>query len=189
MEIGILVFDGKRVAEDALKEVFDAQADRRPWLHEVGVISRPVVGRLTIHASFPENKEAVYREGDLSQRAGDISAYTAFMLGAVVGPFRQALMSAAAGDDAQSRVAEKEKKLFHIDELKQILPRASSALVLMAEPAIIDEMVQTFGIYDPLKTVRRDVGQELQRRLRALRDQTLEQLAEQLREEQPPAMH
>ena len=87
MEIGILVFDGTHAAEDALKEVFDAEADRRPWLHEVGVVSRPMLGRLTIRASYPENKEAVYREGDIARKDGDTAAYTGYLLGALAGPF------------------------------------------------------------------------------------------------------
>ena len=190
MEIGILVFDGKHTAEDALNEVFDAEADRRPWLHDVGVIARPVVGRLTIRASYPENKNAVYREGDFAKRAGDFSAYTGYMLGALAGPFRQSLVALAAGDAVQERVAEREKKLFRIDELKELLPRASSALVLIAEPPIIDEMVAAFGKYDPMKTVRRAVGRELQRRLKALREQALEQLEQEVAGGEPaPAMH
>jgi hypothetical protein len=189
MEIGILVFDGKHSAEDALEEIFDAEADRRPWLHEVGVISRPVLGRLTIRASYPENKQAIYREGDLSKRAGDFSAYTGYMLGALAGPFRQSLLALGAGDAVEERAAEREKKLFHIDELKEILPRASSALVLIAEPDVIDEMVAAFEKYDPMKTVRRDVGQEMQKRLRALRDQALDQLEKEVASEPAPAMH
>jgi hypothetical protein len=189
MEIGILVFDGKHAAEDALDEVFDAEADRRQWLHEVGVISRPVLGRLQIRASYPENKKAVYREGDIAQAAGDYSAFTGYMLGSLVGPFRASMLALGAADDVQGRVAEKEKKLFHIDELKQLLPRASSALVLIAEPKIIDEFVEAFAEYDPMKSVRRDVGQEMLKKLKTLRDQTLEQLEKKLAEEPAPAMH
>ncbi len=191
MEIGILVFDGKNAAEDALKEVFDAEADRRPWLHEVGVVVRPVLGRITIRASYPETGRVVLREGDLSQKAGDMAAYTGYLLGALAGPFRQALLAFEAGEEAQERVAEKEKKLFRIDEVKEILPRASSALVLMADPRIIDEFVQAFAIYDPIRTVRRDVAEELRRRLQALRDQALAELeeVEAGAEEPAPATH
>jgi hypothetical protein len=189
MEIGILVFDGKHAAEDALNEVFDAMADRQPWLHEVGVISRPVIGRLTIRASYPENKDVLYREGDIGKRAGDTSAYTGYVLGSLAGPFRASLLALSAGEVVQERVAEKEKKLFRIDELKALLPRASSALVLIAEPAVIDQMVEAFATYDAIKTVRRDVAKEMQRRLEALRKQEFEKLEQELGGEPAPAMH
>jgi hypothetical protein len=189
MELGMLIFDGNHTAEEALREVFDAEADRRKWLHEVGVISRPMVGRITIRASYPENKDAAYREGDLAQRAGDLGAYTGYLLGSLAGPFRASLLMVEAAAAAQSRVAEKEKKLFRIDELKELLPRASSALVLIAEPNVIDEMVQTFASYEPMKTVRRDVNEELRKRLQALREQSLEELAASIGGEPAPATH
>jgi len=187
MEICILKFDGTHAAEDALKEVSDAEADRRPWLHEVGVISRPLVGRLTIRASYQDEKEVAYKEGDVAKRAGDIGAYTGYLLGSLVGPFRAALLSLEGSDLAGGAVAEKEKLLFHIDEIKKTLPRGSSALVLIAETPICDEMTQVFASYDP-QVVRRDVADKLRQRLQALRDQTLQQL-EQREGEPAPATH
>jgi hypothetical protein len=177
MEIGILKFDGTHSADDALKEVFDAEADRRPWLHEVGVVSRPILGRLTIRASYPEGKEGVYREGDLARKAGGYGAYTGYLLGALAGPFQQALFSLSASEAAEERASAAENRLFHIDELKELLPRASSALLLVAEPKIIDEMTESFSSYDP-QVIRRDVAEELRGRLQALRDRWLEQLEE-----------
>jgi uncharacterized membrane protein len=188
MEIGILKFEGTHEAEDALKEVFDAEADRRPWLHEVGVVSRPLLGRLTIRASYPESREA-YREGDIARRAGGYGAYTGYLLGALAGPLRQAFFSVAASEAAEERVSEVEKKLFHIDQLKELLPRGSSAVILIAEPPIVDEMVEAFASYAPT-VIRRDVAEELRGRLRALREQSLQQLEEMAASEAPPpAMH
>jgi hypothetical protein len=189
MEIGILVFDGTRAAEDALADKLDAEGDRRPWLHEVGVVARPVLGRLTIRASYPENKEAVYREGDIANEAGDITALTSYVLAGLAGPLRAPLIALETAGVAQARVSDKEKKLFRIDELKEILPRASSAVVLIAEPKVIDEMVEMFATDGPMKTIRRNVGEELRKRLRALRDQSLEQVAQTLGGEPAPAMH
>jgi hypothetical protein len=189
MEVGILKFDGTHTAEDALNEVSDAEADRRPWLHEIGVVSRPIVGRLTIRASYPESKDAVYREGDMAKKVGAYGAYTGYLLGALAGPFRQAFYSLAAEEAAEERVSEAESKLFHIDQLKELLPRGSSALVLIGEPPLIDELVQAFSSYGP-KVIRRDVAEELRGRLQALRDQSLQQLEEAAASEgQPPAVH
>jgi len=176
MEICILKFDGKRGADDALEEVTDAQADRTPWLNEVGVISRPLIGRLTIRANYPDGEKLVYREGDLEARAGDIGAYTGYLLGNLSGPFRASFLALEAESEAEDRAAPVEKRLFHIDELKELSPRDSSALVLIAETPICDEMVETFSSYEP-KIVRRNVATELQNQLSRIRDESLEQLA------------
>src|SRR5262249_10315284 len=100
MEIGILKFDGTHTAEDALNEVSDGEGDRGRWLHEIGVVSRPIIGRLTIRASYPETKDAVYREGDIAKKVGAYGAYTGYLLGALAGPFRQAFYSLAAEEAA-----------------------------------------------------------------------------------------
>jgi hypothetical protein len=51
MELCILKFDGSNTADDALKQVADAEADRSPWLHEVGVVKRPLLGRISIRTA------------------------------------------------------------------------------------------------------------------------------------------
>src|SRR5262249_22234229 len=54
MEICILTFAGSHAAQNILSEVLDAQEDRTDWLHEVGIVSRAVVGRVRVSATFPD---------------------------------------------------------------------------------------------------------------------------------------
>jgi uncharacterized membrane protein len=176
MEICILKFDGKRSADDALEEVSDARANRMPWLNEVGVVSRPIIGRLTVRANYPDGETLLYKEGELAGKAGDIGAYTGYLLGNVSGPLRASLLALEASTEAGDRVASVEKKLFHIDELKELLPRDSSALVLVADTSTCDDMVAAFSEYDP-QIIRRNVATELQKRLSTIRDQSLQQLS------------
>jgi hypothetical protein len=177
MEVCILKFDGRHSADEALDDVSDAAGDRTPWIGEVGVVSRPLIGRLTIRANFPDGEKLVYKEGDIAAKAGDLGAYTGYLLGNLSGPFRGSLLALEGESEAEERVAPMEKKLFHIDELKELLPRDTSALVLIAEPAICDEMVETFDEYGP-KVVRRNVAAELQKQLKSIRDQSLQQLGQ-----------
>jgi hypothetical protein len=181
MEICILRLDGKHSADEALEEVSDAQADRTPWLNEVGVVSRPFVGRLTIRANYPDGEKLDYEEGDLASKAGDIGGYTGYLLGNLSGPFRASLLELEGESEAEERAAPVEKKLFHIDELKELLPRNSSALVLIAETPICDAMVETFSNYYP-KVIRRNVAAELEKQLDTIRAQSLDQLARRVGE-------
>ena len=184
IEMGIFKLDGSHAAEDALQEVIDAQADRHPWLHEVGVVSRPLIGRLRISASFPEGK-TTYRESDLAKAVGDLGTYTGYFVSTLAGPLRSMFASVDAAMAARERGTEIEERLFHLDEIKRQLPRDTSALVLIASPQIIDEMVALFEPYGP-KVIRRDVAEELRQRLEALHRRVVEGVAE---EEGAPAAH
>jgi uncharacterized membrane protein len=184
MEICILKFDGNHTAEDALKEVVDANADRNPWLHDIGVVARPLVGRVRVGATFPDGKSKTFHEGDLADAIADLGAYTGYYVSALAGPLGSMIGSVNAALAAGERGSEVERKLFHLDEMKKALPRDSSALVLIAQSDICNAMVEMFKSYSP-KVVRRQVAEELRQRLEALHDRLAEQFAEAEEERAP----
>jgi uncharacterized membrane protein len=162
MEICILRFSDTHDAEDALKEVIDAKADRYPWLHQVGAVKRPLLGKISISATYDEPTEV--RQGDLASRVEDAGALTGYLIGSLVGPlhaemaaFEGAMRGGAAGDTLEG-------KLMRIDDIKRVLPRDSSALVLIATREINDQFVDLFQGWAP-QVIRRDVSDEIERRL------------------------
>src|SRR5271165_1443022 len=86
MEVCILKFKGADDADDALREVAGAQADRNPWLHEVGVVRRPLVGRISIRATFADDQSTEVRTGDIASKVSDAGAMTGYLMGSLVGP-------------------------------------------------------------------------------------------------------
>ncbi len=182
MEICILKFDGSHRAEEVLAEVIDAQADRNPWLHDVGTIARPLIGRLRIGATFPDGKSKTFREGDLADAVSGLGAYTGYFLSSLAGPLGTMFGTVNAAMTAGARGSEAEARLLHLDELKKVLPRDSSALVLIAEPKTCDVAVEMFKTFEP-KVIRRDVEDELQKRLEALHERVAQQLMQAAQEE------
>jgi uncharacterized membrane protein len=187
MEICILKFPEKNGAEDALKEVIDAQGDRNPFLHEVGVVARPLVGRVKVTAAFPDGKSKIFREGDLSDLASDVGGMTGYFLSVLAGPLGPAIGAIKASTLAGAAAGEAEAKLFHLEELKKALPRESSALVLIADTKTCDQMVELFNEYDP-QVIRREVADELKKRLQGLHERVAEKLRQTV-EEGAPATH
>jgi hypothetical protein len=178
MEICVLKFDGSTGAEDALKEQVDAQGDRNPWLYDVGVIARPLIGRVRIGATFPDGDSVKFHEGDLSKAAGELGAHTGYYLTQLIGLRASRIGAAVKGSSAGKSVGkEMENELFHIDAIKEALPRDSSALVLVADAKLCDTMVETFKSYEP-QVVRRDVGDELRKQLLAVHDQVAQEFAQ-----------
>jgi uncharacterized membrane protein len=167
MEVCILKFDGSRDAEKALHEVIDAEADRKPWLHEIGVLARPLIGRVRVVASFPDGKSKTFHEGDLADAVAAQGAFTGYYLSALAGPIGSMIGSVRAEEAAGAAGSDLESRLFHLPDIKRALPRDSSALFLMADPKTCDAMVSLFKVYDP-EVVRRAVVDELRKRLEAL---------------------
>jgi uncharacterized membrane protein len=175
MDLCILKFEGTHDAEDALKEVIQANGDRKPWLHDIGTVARPLVGRVRISATYPDGTSATFHEGDLANAVADLGAYTGYFVSSLAGPLEQMFKTVntrmAAGDVG----AEAEERLLHLDALKKALPRGSSALVLIANKQTCDEMVDLFKSYDA-EVIRRDVATELHERLSEFHRQVEQEL-------------
>ncbi len=178
MEACILKFDGANTADDALKKVADAKADRNPWLHEVGVVKRPLLGRISIRATFADDKATEVREGDIRSAVAEAGSMTGYLVGSLVGPLHAEFAATQGGARGKGVGKTLEKMLAPFDEIKRDLPRDSSALVLVATPAVNDRMVELFATWSP-KVIRKDVEQEVERRLETFRQKTLQDLSAQ----------
>jgi hypothetical protein len=177
MEICILKFKSTHGAEDALSEMLEAEGDRNRWLLEVGAVTRPLVGRVRVSATFPDGQSKTFHEGDLADAVADMGAYTGYYVSALAGPFSSIFGTVDAAMAASSYGQEAEERLFHLDAIKKALPRESSALVLIANKETCDAMVAMFRTYSP-EVIRRDVTQELLDRLEGLQQRVAQQFAE-----------
>jgi uncharacterized membrane protein len=175
MELCLLKFDGSHAAEDALYEMTDSMGDGTPWLHEVGILARPLVGRVRVVATFPDGTSNTLHEGDLADAVSGLGALTGYYVSALAGPLGSMIGSVNAGLAASTLGSETEQRLFRLDEVKKALPRDSSALALVADKKICDEMVETFKTFNP-KVIRRDVADELRKRLETLHQRLSQQV-------------
>jgi len=176
MEVCILKFGSADGADDALKQVINAEGDRNPWLYDVGVVRRPLLGRMSIRATFAD--EAPTKEGDVKAKFADAGAMTGYLVGSLAGPLHADLAALEGRGQGAGVGKAVEKQLLRIDEVKGNLPRDSSALVLVAPPEVNDRMVQLFVSYSP-EVIRKDVAQEVVKSLEAFRQKTMQDIAQQ----------
>jgi hypothetical protein len=52
-------------------------------LHEVGVIKRPLLGRISIRATFADDQSAEVREGDVRSAIAEAGSMTGYLVGSV----------------------------------------------------------------------------------------------------------
>jgi hypothetical protein len=162
MEVCILKFKKADQAEDALTKLANAQGDQNPWLHEVGVIKRPLVGRISIRATYGESP--VIREGDIASKLADAGKWTGYLVGSLAGPLRAHIEAHKFKRAVAPAAKRAEKFLLGIDDMKELLPRGSSALVLAAAPEHCARMVELFSSSHP-EVIRRDLGGDAQQLL------------------------
>jgi len=178
MEVCILKFGTADGADDALKTVVNAEGDRNPWLYDVGVVRRPLLGRMSIRATFLDEPAAKLKEGDVKAKFADAGSMTGYLVGSLAGPLHAELAALEGRGQGAGVGKAVEKVLMRTDEIKKNLPRDSSALVLVAPPEINDRMVQLFVTYSP-EVVRKDVAQEMVQNVEAFREKTLQDIAQQ----------
>src|SRR5271170_5904125 len=90
MEVCILKFKKADQAEEALTKLVNEKGDKEPWLHELGVIKRPLVGGISIRATFDEAPEI--REGDIASQIENAGKWTGYLVGSLAGPMRARIM-------------------------------------------------------------------------------------------------
>jgi len=188
MEVCILKFEGSRAADDALSEVLEVEGERNPWLLEVGVIARPLVGRVRFGLTFPDGTSKTLHEGDLAEASADLGALSGYYLSAIAGPFGSMFATVNAAMAAEAKGGEIEERALHLDELRKALPRNSSALVFLGDSRRGDALVEMFKDYDP-RVIRRDATKELLVRLEALHRQLAQEMVAQGEVQGAPATH
>jgi len=183
MELCVLKFDDTHEAEEALRLALEKYGDAEPWIHDVAVVSRPLIGRVKISGTFLD-RSVKYREGDLTAAAGDIGAYTGYVVANFFGPLL-APFAMLSGDTAFEEAASNaEEDLFRFDDIKSKLPRGSSALVLVADREICDRMASMFGDRQP-EEIRREFEPELRRRFDQIHRRVVQALKERAGEGEP----
>jgi Protein of unknown function (DUF1269) len=167
MQLCILGFKGSHAADDAYGEVLEREGDDNRWLLEVGTIARPRVGRVRVGVTFPDGETATLHQGDLTRATADLGGLTGYYISTLAGPFGSMFAAAVAESAGRSLGREAEQTLFHVGDIKNALPRDSSALVLVAGDDTCDALVEMFDSYDP-EVIRSTVEPELRARLEAL---------------------
>ena len=167
MQICILGFKGSHSADDAYAEVLELEGEANRWLLEVGVIARPRVGRVRVGVTFPDGEGTTFHEGDLAKAAPELGGLTGYYVSALAGPFGAMFALDEGKVTGRSFGSDAEQQLFHLDDVKQALPRDSSAVVLIANDDTCDALVKMFDSYDPL-VIRAAVEPELRARLESL---------------------
>ena len=149
LDLAVVRFDGEDTAVRSYADA-KARAGDAPWVHEVGFVEHHPSGRLVLRGTFAGHYLDVDESDRVSQTGAGIGAAAGGLVGVLLGPPGIAvgllvggILGAELGSPTDTEPEGDAKELAK--QLRATVPRASSAIVLIAAPADVDQMLAAFG--------------------------------------------
>lgn len=161
LEFAVARFDGESAA---VKRYADAKArsgDGAPWTREVGFVEHHHSGHLVLRGTFAGHYVDVDESDHVSQGGAAAGALAGGLVGALLGPAGLALglmVGGVTGSQVGKPSDTEAEPAVLADQLRAAIPRSSSAIVLIAAPDDVAEMVAALG--EDANVVRRTLSDD-----------------------------
>ncbi len=146
-DLAIVRFAGETAAVEAYAAARE-RAGEAPWASQVGFVEHHQNGRLLLRGTFGGHYLGVDEGDRVSQKGAGEGAVAGGLVGVLLGPPGIALgllvggiLGSKAGPPSD---AETEPELL-VEQLRAAVPRSSSAIVMIASPQLVDEMLAALG--------------------------------------------
>jgi uncharacterized membrane protein len=166
LDLALMVYPHIDDADHAYADACVAGRDAA-WLREAAVVAHHRHDRISVRGSVAGHYVDAGDEQDAIGRKAVEGALTGALAGVVFGPAGLAAGIAAGGTlggVAQSHSGPHVHGAF-FDEVRADVPVKSSAIVLLAAPEHVDEMVATLGDARHGRLIRRELSDEMARSL------------------------
>jgi len=147
LDLAVARFDGEGTAVNRYAAAKERSGDA-PWTRRVGFVERHHGGRLLLRGIFAGHYLDVDETDHVSQTAAGEGALAGGLVGVLGGPpgIAVGLMLGAVIGSQAGRASEIEAEPEAIaDQLRAAVPRSSSAVVMIASPPEVDEMLAAVG--------------------------------------------
>lgn len=162
LDLALVRFDRERTAVERFAAARDRPGAEPPWTREVGFVEHHHNGRLLLRGTFAGHYVDVDESDHVSQKGAGEGAVAGGLVGVLLGPPGIALglligglLGSQAGAPSDTETEPQELA----GQLRDGVPRGSSAIVLIAGAHDVDEMLAAIG-QDPNNTVRRSLTGE-----------------------------
>jgi uncharacterized membrane protein len=148
LDLGIVQFDGEGTAVQRYAAAKERSGGDARWTHEVGFVEHHHNGRLVVRGTFAGHYLDVDEGDHVSQQGAGEGAIAGGLLGVLLGPPGIAVGLVGGGligsQTGASSETEAEPQML-ADNLRAAVPRSSSAVVLIAAAADVEEMLAALG--------------------------------------------
>lgn len=148
LEVALARFDGEGTAVQKYAAAKARAEHGAAWIQEVGFVERHHDGRLLLRGTFAGHYLDVDEGDRFSQKGAGEGAIAGGLVGALLGPAGIALgliVGGAIGAHTGAPTDTEAEPEELAEQLRAAVPRSSSAIVLVAAAADVDEMVAALG--------------------------------------------
>jgi uncharacterized membrane protein len=151
IEFALVRFEAITAAEKAFADARDRSAPDAPWIRQIGLVEHHRNGHWVLRGTFAGHYIDVDEALHVSERGGAEGFAAGAALGALLGPPGLAagiVLGAIIGSQtAQPNERDAEPQLLN-EQLRNRLPRAGSAIALIAPTTDVDDMLAAIGETD-----------------------------------------
>lgn len=148
LEFAVAQFDGETTAAERYAAAKGRRGEDARWMREVGFVEHRHSGHVALRGTFAGHYLDVDDSDHVSQRGAGEGAVAGGLVGVLIGPPGIAvglLLGMVIGaETGRSSETEIEPRAL-VDRLRAAVPRSSSAVVLIAGPHDVDEMLAALG--------------------------------------------
>jgi uncharacterized membrane protein len=148
LDFAVARFDGDTTAVKRYSTARDHAAKDAAWVREVGFVEHRHSGRMALRGTFAGHYVDVDESDHLSQKGAGEGAVTGGVIGVLGGPPGIALgllLGGIIGGEAGRPDETETEPDALVERLREAVPRSSSAVVLIAAAADVDEMIAALG--------------------------------------------
>jgi uncharacterized membrane protein len=159
LEMAAVAFDGAHTAERELSDLRMSRDD--PWLEEVAELERHVGGRFSMKATSPAYDDENHVGSGMAIGGG-----TGLLLGMIGGPLGLVFWGAMGAMAGGAAGASSKESAFDplVEQVRDVLPHNSSALILVAENTTAEKLVSAVGTHGR-QVLRQDLTNEQAKQL------------------------
>jgi uncharacterized membrane protein len=148
LDFAVAQFDGERTAVERYSAAKDRAGKDARWMGEVGFVEHRHNGGLALRGTFAGHYLDVDESDHVSQRGAGEGALAGGLVGVLAGPPGIAvglLVGTVIGAERGPASDTEPEPRALADQLREALPRSSSAVVLIAGAPDVDEMLAALG--------------------------------------------
>jgi len=148
LEFAVAQFEGEGAAVQRYASAKEQSGGDARWTREVGFVEHHHNGRLVLRGTFAGHYLDVDESDHVSQKGAGEGAVAGGLVGALLGPAGIALgllIGGVTGSQVGNPSETEAEPRALADQLRAAIPRSSSAIVLIAAAADVEEMLTALG--------------------------------------------
>jgi uncharacterized membrane protein len=148
LDFALVRFDGAGTASERFADAKDRSSADAPWPRKVGFVEHHRNGHLLLRGTFAGHYVDVEESDHVSEKGAGEGAVAGGLIGVLLGPPGIAVgitLGGVIGSQVGNPSETEAEPQVLVDRLRSVVPKASSAIVLIGSADEVEEMLTAIG--------------------------------------------